>query len=556
MPPAVATDNAAIYYAPEAFTISGPKLMGRNAAGASFLKGFARHARVSSFDCFVEASDHGREFAARIAAEGRREPVRMITRPNMAALADAGSLHFPSPYLTKLAWERSLFGHTRWSITGVTHTTASDRAMDSLTDLLTAPVQPWDAVICTSEAVRANVRCLLDAQQAYLRERLGATRFVEPELPMIPLGIVTDDFHFSDNDRRSARDAIGADAETIVVLFAGRLSFHAKAHPLAMYQALEAARRTVPPGMKIMLVECGWHANDYIAKAFAAAAAYASPGVDVRVLDGRRPDERKTAWASADVFCSLSDNIQETFGLVPIEAMAAGLPCVVSDWNGYKSTVRDGIDGFRIATLAPSPGAATDMAAAHALGTETYDMYCGQTCMMISVDVQATADAFSRLFNDAELRRTMGEAGRRRAREQYDWSAIVPQYQSLWAELAARRSRAAEVPLAHPWPARMDPFAAFAEYPTRHLTLDTALTLGDPDFDRSMVRLSELEALDMVSFAKRGLLDRNDSSTVLAAAARGPATARELIEGIAPAHRPYALRALARLTKLGILRLA
>ena len=40
---------------------------------------------------------------------------------------------------------------------------------------------------------------------------------------------------------------------------------------------------------------------------------------------------------------SLADNIQETFGLTPVEAMAAGLPCVMSDWDGYRDTVRDGV---------------------------------------------------------------------------------------------------------------------------------------------------------------------------------------------------------------------
>jgi alpha-maltose-1-phosphate synthase len=78
-------------------------------------------------------------------------------------------------------------------------------------------------------------------------------------------------------------------------------------------------------------VECGWYANDLIAKAYAEAAALACPSVRVVTLDGRKAEDRQTAWAGADVFCSLSDNIQETFGIVPIEAMAAGLPVVVSD---------------------------------------------------------------------------------------------------------------------------------------------------------------------------------------------------------------------------------
>jgi glycosyltransferase involved in cell wall biosynthesis len=59
----------------------------------------------------------------------------------------------------------------------------------------------------------------------------------------------------------------------------------------------------------------------------------------------------------------LSDNIQETFGIVPIEAMAAGLPVVVLDWDGYKNTVRDGIDGFRVPTLMSGAGSQTARAA-------------------------------------------------------------------------------------------------------------------------------------------------------------------------------------------------
>ena len=47
---------------------------------------------------------------------------------------------------------------------------------------------------------------------------------------------------------------------------------------------------------------------------------------------------------------SLSDNIQETFGLTPLEAMASGIPVIVSDWDGYRSTVRDNKDGFRISS--------------------------------------------------------------------------------------------------------------------------------------------------------------------------------------------------------------
>ena len=113
--------------------------------------------------------------------------------------------------------------------------------MDAISNLITSPVQPWDALICTSKAVKNNVEKVLQAQINYLKDRLGITKFTAPQLPVIPLGIHTDDFNFSQNEIDSARKNLGISETTIVVLYLGRLSFHAKAHPLAMYQALEKA---------------------------------------------------------------------------------------------------------------------------------------------------------------------------------------------------------------------------------------------------------------------------------------------------------------------------
>jgi len=45
--------TAALYYHPEAYTMSGPKLMGRNVAGESFLRGFLSHSTADTF--YVQA---------------------------------------------------------------------------------------------------------------------------------------------------------------------------------------------------------------------------------------------------------------------------------------------------------------------------------------------------------------------------------------------------------------------------------------------------------------------------------------------------------------------
>jgi hypothetical protein len=367
----------------------------------------------------------------------------------------------------------------------------------------------------------------------------------------------TQDFDYSEHQHAAARATLGVGTETLVVLFMGRLSFHAKAHPLAMYQALESATRST--GKEVVLVECGWHANDHIEKAYEEAARLACPTVRVVMLDGRKADHRQTAWAAADLFCSLSDNIQETFGIAPIEAMAAGLPVVVSDWDGYKDTVRDGVDGFRIPTLMPGPGLGGDLAQRHALEVDTYDMYCGYTCSLVAVDVQATAAAFVRLFESPELRVQMGEAGKARARAMYDWKPLIGRYEALWAGL--REIRAAQAKdlraLAHPWPARMDPFVAFTSYPSQALTPETVLALVDADLETALRRTSALRGLAMVNFAKQVLPTETEIAAVLSAAAsERSATAAALVRKIPTPRRAYVFRSLNWLLKLGILKVA
>lgn len=545
--------TAAIYYHPEAYTTSGPKLMGRNAAGESFLRGFLIYSQANEFWLQVQKPEHAQYFAATAQALNRSEPVKAVDKNSLAALSHTGVVYYPGPGIGEHAFHRAHLGHTHYSLCGITHTTSSAGAMDAIAALLTAPVQPWDAVICTSTAVKNNVERILQAQVDYLKDRLGITKIVLPQLPVIPLGIHTQDFEFTPSQKQAARETIGADENSIVVLFMGRLSFHAKAHPLAMYQALEqAAKKTTK---KVILVECGWFANDYIQKAYADAQALACPSVQIVTLDGRKAEDRLTAWACADVFCSLSDNIQETFGIVPIEAMAAGLPVVVSDWDGYKDTVRDGIDGFRVPTIMPPAGLAGDLAYRHAVDIDTYDMYCGYNCSLVSVDVTATANAFTQLFNNPALRAKMGQAGKERAKTVYDWSVIIPQYEQLWQQLNELRQAQQPNTLAHPWPARLDPFYAFAAYPTHILSPDTPLTLVDDTLDAALQRYEHYSQLAMVNYTKALMPSKEEVTSVLTKASQGAQTAQQLVAHIPAERQAFIFRNLTWLMKLNLLKL-
>jgi starch synthase len=199
---------------------------------------------------------------------------------------------------------------------------------------------------------------------------------------------------------------------------------------------------------------------------------------------------------------------------------------------------------------------ATASTAAHALELDSYDRYSGYGCMMVAVDVAATVQAFERLFAATELRRQMGEAGRRRARETFDWTTIIRRYEALWAELAEiRRSKASEQPRpVHPWPARMDPFTAFAEYPTQLLTVDTRLALADDNADIALRRLDQYRNLAMVEFAAWLAPSDDEIRSILTSCAGGPMSAEELLAGLEPARHRIVFRGLAMLLKLGLLK--
>ena len=173
-----------------------------------------------------------------------------------------------------------------------------------------------------------------------------------------------------------------------------------------MYSCLE--RAALNTGKQIYLIESGWYANESIKTAFEEAASQLCPSIKRVWVDGRDKANHKHAWAAADIFCSLSDNVQETFGIVPLEAMAAGLPQIVSDWDGYKDTVREGVDGFRIPTISPRAGLGGDLAFQHATDTDSYDMYCGNNSSLVSVNESALTNAFTELITSSSLRKEFG----------------------------------------------------------------------------------------------------------------------------------------------------
>ena len=464
--------NAAIWYAQDGFDPTAKGINGRRVAGESFLKGFLRHADVEEF--VLLAKSEGEITPVRDLAQQLRPtiPVRHtpLLRPHRI---NVGTMFYPSPNFTAEAWRRAPHGTGTWSLCGITHTTSTAAVMTGWMELRTGPVCPWDAVICTSTSVLQSTSFTLDLIDQHLRARFGANLPPRPMLPVIPLGIHCDDFARDEGARAELRSRIGAGPNDVVFATIARLTPHEKFDPLPIYLAMQAAQHQLS-GQRLHVVFCGQFREDYSRRVFEQGAAHLMPDVGFHLLDGASASDRRATLSGADVFAFLIDNIQETFGLAPLEGMAAGLPLLVSDWDGMKDTVSPEV-GFRITSrMLPAPTLAPE-ALRYQGGIDNYVQYCGSTSAMTEIDLPELTARIVQLARDPDLRARMGAAGLARVRALFDWRVVVPQMQELWAEQdkIRRASAAAHLRYAsHLLPIAPSPTALFAGYPTQTVMPD------------------------------------------------------------------------------------
>ena len=406
---------------------------------------------------------------------------------------DFGGLFLPDPSIGRWAQWRQTVGADAFSLMGQIHTISTPTALGLLQELLTEPVQPWDALICSSSAGRDVVQGVLDVREQQLLSRLklssAEVSFPRPQLPVIPLPLPMESFA-EPASAADAKRAFGLPESSLVVLWLGRLSLLTKLDPWPTYQVLERVAQQLDS--PLVLVECGPD-DQPSPNELLDAHRQLCPSVRFVRLGGKQPVSEQVkhqALAAADVAVSLVDNPQETFGLAVAEAMAAGVPLVVSDWNGYRDLVRDGLDGFRIPTRWANVAghASVSLGWQQLLGLEPFPKVAGAMGQLVQVDLESAEAAFLILLTRSGLRRAMGAAARQRALSTFHPNVVMHQIEALFQELQERRlqpSQSFPVP-SSPSP-QLDLVRAFASYATageaylvKRSGLDTLESLAAP----------------------------------------------------------------------------
>ena len=119
----------------------------------------------------------------------------------------------------------------------------------------------------------------------------------------------------------------------------------------------------------------------------------------------------------ASVFCVPS--IYEPLGIVNLEAMACGAPVVASAVGGIPEVVVDGETGLLVPVALGADGNPVDPAG-------------------FAADF---AERVNELLADPERARRMGEAGRRRAVEEFSWRAVAERTVALYERTVGARGR-------------------------------------------------------------------------------------------------------------------
>ena len=551
--------SVCIQYSRPASGQNDTEIFGFDVAVTNLMTAYFRHSTSQQFICRPTDMPSFDHFKALASAEGINAETRCIgldPRHPEKNLQSISCLFRPDPLTVDLIWRRQQMRGHGFATCGLVHTMSGERIARAVSDLCLAPSDGSDALICPSRSIRDAVRNLWEIQSDYLNHRFGSQFTCPVQTPIIPLGIDTGKFaqKTTPEKRNSQRAALGVADDEIIILFVGRLSFATKAHPLPLFMAAErAAKRT---GRKVRLVMFGYFKPADMETHFRKLSSELCHSVTVDYVMNNDPRFPDGLWAAADIFTSLSDNVQESFGLTPIEAMACGLPSVISDWDGYREGVRNGQDGFLVPTTTPPPAAGMAIAQSY-YNEENYGVALAASVQSTSVDIEWCAQSLAVLICNADLRRQFGESAKARARDTFDWQHIIRAYDELWRNLSERRqNNPAPKTLPDHWqavhPGFPNPWQMFKSFPTAQLAPNDIITIAQEEAETQIIISNDVNL-----FAPELLLPRDQLVELIAIIRRaGSVRIHDILHAFPAEHHNMLWRCIGWMLKNGVCTLA
>lgn len=405
---------------------------GLRKANEAFLKAVVRYSRFDELHLFLHESQidaFRQDWKEYLSQHGAGKNINILPVHDLPSCLQQhvySVFHSGDPYISDLASLRERHACRLFPITGRAHSLSDDARLSRVRDLIFSPIKPCDSIICSSKAQKKVMKRLISSASTSVSDTVGRAVPYRGQVSLIPLGI------------EPARQEAVACREAWVpqILCLGRLSAADKMdlHPLllALNDLFEEGTIT---RFQLVIAGGGDASGEYVHSLL--AQAYELNLEDCIRFELSVDDEkREQLLAEADVFVSLADNVQESFGLAPVEAMRAGIPVILSDWNGYRDLIVSGQEGFLIKTASADHD---DISRSLSLVSKTQAQLI--QAQGVAVDIEALKLALSTLLMDESVREKMSEAAIRRVNETFSWPLLIEQYHKLVEELGQEASR-------------------------------------------------------------------------------------------------------------------
>jgi len=352
-------------------------------------------------------------------------------------------------------------------ITTLLHGLAEQNLVNSIyLRFLLEPTLPCDSIICTSRAARDSARRIVEHLTEEINQRLEARAKFNGRFDVIPLCVDTS--VFQPRDKAQVRRTLKLPQDAFLILYFGKISL-SKGDLYPFLRAFqELVRRN--PNRRLLWVIAGTESPGYT-ELLGSRARELGVAQHIRIFLDISDESKSLLLSASDVFISPVDTLNESFGLAPVEAMACGTPQVVPDWDGYRDTVSHGETGFLTPTYWTS--CCSDL-------TDTGNQFDGafnRLCLgqSIAVDMRESIRYVQTLIDNDVLRQDMARQSRQRALKLYTFSAIVRQYEELWAELAGIACRLPSTDKPNISLGRLHYYDLFGNYASTILTANTIL---------------------------------------------------------------------------------